>query len=83
MFGTIYDDKNSNVTSFTNRAGDMIYYEYDALNRMSVKNRLTDVNENSTVVSTYEYDYLGRRISGNRGRYQFLKGQGRIRQGKN
>ena len=47
-------DKNSNLTSRTNRAGDTIYYEYDAMNRLTVKNRPGDPN------ITFLYDITGR-----------------------
>jgi YD repeat-containing protein len=67
-------DKNSNLTSRTNRAGDTIYYEYDAMNRLTVKNRpgdpnitflnditgrIYDVNDAGDITEYY-YDRLGR-----------------------
>ena len=61
MDGTSSYDKNSNITSRKNRKGEIIYYEYDALNRMTVKNRPGDPN------IYYSYDIAGRVVSVNDG----------------
>jgi RHS repeat-associated protein len=55
-------DKNSNVISKRNRKGETIYYEYDAIDRMTVKNRPSDPN------ICFTYDISGRVVEANDGR---------------
>ncbi|MHB9069028.1 MAG: RHS repeat-associated core domain-containing protein [Sedimentisphaerales bacterium] len=67
-------DKNSNLLSFTNRAGQTTSYQYDALNRQIVKTlpsepnitflydiagRVWDVNDRGNITE-FDYDRLGR-----------------------
>ena len=68
-------DKSSNITSYKNRAGQTISYEYNALNWLTEKNwsaeqrtikyrydiagRIYDVNDNGDMTS-YSYDRIGR-----------------------
>jgi YD repeat-containing protein len=52
-------DKSSNVISKRNRKGETIYYEYDALDRMTVKNRPSDPN------IYFTYDISGRVVEAN------------------
>jgi len=63
-------DKSSNMTSYTTRKGDTVYYEYDALNRVMVKNPPVTGDPNIY----FTYDIAGRLVDVNDGRGWILGG---------